>query len=394
VEAMDNIGVKQKIKIAYVLTPIDFGGLEKVSLNFLKNFNLNKFDIVPILLIRPWEDRNFFLQEIQNHKIRYHTIPVAIKPLDKGRDYLRIIRSFFLLFSILRKGDFDILHTNGYFADIIGGIAAKMIQIPHVSTCHGFIENDFKLRLYNLLDIFVLRFADRIISVADSIKDKLIHKGINGDKISIIQNAIIVPTLTDVEINEQRISARKQYDINQDEIFVGYVGRLSKEKGLKYLLEAGIKLRSQGLLIKIIFIGDEPERNTLEASACKNGILQQVIFTGFQKNAIKLLPAIDLFILPSLTEGTPMALLEAMSFGIPPIASRVGGIPKVITSGKNGVLVTPENSTQIAESILKLSEDNDYYMKLSRGAKNCINEKYNLIGKVDSMESIYLSLAN
>ena len=113
---MNNRVVKRKIGIAYILTPIDFGGAEKVSLNFLKNFNTDKFRIVPILLIRPWEDKVFFIRELEKHRINYLTIPVAIKPSKEGRDYFRIIRCYQRLFLILKQGNFDLVHTNAYRA--------------------------------------------------------------------------------------------------------------------------------------------------------------------------------------------------------------------------------------------------------------------------------------
>ena len=391
---MSSIAGNRKIKVAYVLTPIDFGGAEKVSLNFLKSFDRDKFEIVPFLLIRPWEDKVYFTQEIEKHKINYLTIPVAIKPLKEGRDYFRIVRCYQRLFAFLKEGKFDIIHTHGYFADILGVPIAKIFRIPHLTTCHGFIQNDSKLKLYNLLDIFLLKFSNKIISVADDIKDKLISRGLIEDKIVTIPNAVILPDLTGRRINEKRMSIREKYNLKSDEVVIGYIGRLSEEKGLKYLLEAGITLSKQGIPIKIMLIGDGPERETLKALARKGGVTQHVIFTGFQEDAVKLLSALDLFVLPSLTEGTPMALLEAMSYGIPVIASEVGGIPKVITSGENGVLVTPENSTEIAKSILKLYKNNEYWMKLSDGAKNCIKEKYNLTAWVHNIESIYFDVTS
>lgn len=383
---------KNKIKIAYVLTPIEFGGSEKVNLNFLNNFNEGKFEIIPILLVRPWEDKNYFIQEVEKNKIHYLTIPVAIKPLERGKDYLRIIRCFHRLFSILRRDNFDIIHTHGYFADIIGLLSAKIFRIPHVSTCHGFIKNDNRLRLYNSLDVFFLRFVDKIISVADEIKDVLIGKGVSGNKIQIIQNAVMLPALTNGELREKRLFTRKKYKIAHNEVVVGYIGRLSKEKGLKYLFESGILLNRMGLAIKIMLIGDGPERKILEIFAKKNGIERQVIFTGFQKDALELLPALDMFVLPSLSEGTPMALLEAMSYGIPAIASEVGGIPKVIISGENGVLVTPKKPIELADAIFQLSKTEEYRVRLSNKGKDCIKEKYDLMAWVYKIESIYLNL--
>ena len=160
------------INIAYVLTPIEFGGAERVSLNMIKTYDKGTFNIVPILLIRPWESLSFFAKELQRLNIKYLTIPIAKKAIENGKDYFRILRCYYYFFSILTKKNFDLIHTNGYLADIIGIPLAKILKIPHLATCHGFIDNDKNLKLYNRLDINFLKFSNKIISVSGELKKK------------------------------------------------------------------------------------------------------------------------------------------------------------------------------------------------------------------------------
>ncbi len=389
---MSNISGKRKIKVAYALTPVDFGGAEKVSLNFLRNFNTDQFEIVPILLIRPWERGNFFIQEIEKHKINYLTIPVAIKPSNKGRDYFRIIRCYQRLFLILKQGNFDLVHTNGYFADILGVPLSKFFHIPLVATCHGFIQNDRKLRSYNKIDIFLLKFSSKIISVATDLKEKLVSLGVPESKVLTIGNAVELPKLTQEEFLEKRFSVRKRFDFNDDDIVIGYVGRLSEEKGVKYLLAAGKELLKNGLKVKFLLIGDGPQKLELETITRNLGLQEFTIFTGFQKHVVNLLPALNIFVLPSLTEGTPMALLEAMSYGIPVVATHVGGIPKVINNEENGILIPPSNDSELAASILKLLNSKKLQEKLSNGARKSIKERYSLKNWIKAIEQLYMEL--
>ncbi|MBC2714604.1 MAG: glycosyltransferase family 4 protein [Desulfobacteraceae bacterium] len=381
------------INVAFILTPIDFGGAERVSLNLLKAYDREKYNIVPVLLIRPWEEKTFFAREVEKLSIEYLSIPVAIRPLEDGKDYFRILNCYRILFSILRKETFSIIHTNGYFADIIGIPLAKFFRIPHMSTCHGYIDNDINLKLYNIIDIFLLKYSNQIISVADNIKNKLIKRGISENKISTITNAVLLPTLTSKEISKKRILIRRELNIKNDETLIGYVGRLSKEKGLKYLLTAGKELLDAGLPVKIILIGDGPLREDLKALMDNLGLQNYVIITGFKEDVTAMLPALDMFILPSLTEGTPMALLEAMSYGIPVVATLVGGIPKVINNRKNGLLVSPSNSSEIVNAVMELINDKNLWEKISQGSKNSIQERFDLKKWVRKIETFYLDLA-
>lgn len=380
------------INIAYVLTPIDFGGSERVSLNFIKAYDKAKFNIVPVILVRPWEPKPFFAKELDKLGIEYLTIPVAKKPLEDGKDYFRILRCYRILFSILRSKKFDIIHTNGYFADILGVPISKLLRIPHLATCHGFIDNDTSLKLYNRLDIFFLRFSNRVISVADEIKEKLIYYGVFGKNISTLRNAVLLPDYSNDEILNIRELTRKKYDISESEFLIGYTGRLSEEKGLKFLVDSVRQILEIGVPIKVLFVGDGPQRSFLETMAKDLGVENNIFFAGFQKDVTKFFPAFDVFVLPSLTEGTPMALLEAMSFGSPVIATKVGGIPKVITHGENGFLISPSNTSEIASSVTELYNDQNYRTSLSHGAKTLIKDHYNLDLQVKKVEELYCAL--
>lgn len=380
-------------KIAYILTPVEFGGAERVSLNFLKNVDRNNFEVCPILLIRPWEKKNVFIQELVKENYPVHKIPVAIRTLNQGKDYFRVIRCFRILYSILNKGSFDLVHTNGYFADIIGIPISRLLGIPHIASCHGYIRNDRKLIIYTKLDLIVLRFSSKVIAVSREIQRDLIGSGLSESRVLEIQNAVELNT-NKMLFQKNREEIRKTYDINNKEIVLGYVGRISREKGLRYLIEAASKLTRFGLPIRVMIIGDGSQRPEIECLAQERDLQSKVIFTGFQNDMQKWLPPMDLFILPSLTEGTPMALLEAMSCGIPVIASAVGGIPKIIDSGKNGILVSPAKPEEIVSAVWAISKNNELQKRLSNMAKETIRNKFNLNEWVKKIESIYLEMTN
>ena len=314
-------------KIAYILTPIDFGGAERVNLNFLKNVDRNRFQIAPIILIRPWEEDNFFIQELKKINYPIYKVPVAIRPRIEGKDYFRVIRCYRIIHSILKNNSFDLVHTHGYFADIIGIPVAKKLGIPNISTYHGFITDGRKLGIYNILNHLVLKLSNNIIAVSEEIRNILIKKGIKRKKIKVILNAVPINSNNKI-LAQYRKEKRKFLNVNEKEFVIGYIGRLSEEKGIKYLLEA-ISILNLDIPVKALIIGEGPQRKDLEDLVKERGIEEKVIFTGFQKDTENWLSVLDVFVLPSLTEGTPMALLEAMAFGGLVVASQVCGGAKI-----------------------------------------------------------------
>ena len=382
-------GVPSVLKIAYLLTPIDFGGSERVSLNFLQNVDRDRFDILPILLVRPWEAKNVFIRELEKENYPYRTIPVAVRPPSEGKEYFRVLRCHRVAHTMLKDGSFDLVHTHGYFADIIGIPAARRLGLPVISTCHGFISTDRNLKVYNLLDRIALRFSDRIIAVSGDIKKNLVNNGIDERRIDVIQNAVR-PDADPLAAEKNAREKLSGYGISRDDLVLGCVGRLSEEKGVRHLIEALEGINASGVPVKALIIGDGPQRKELEDLAKARGVDDMVVFAGFQSEIDDWLPAIDIFALPSLTEGTPMSLLEAMAHGIPAVASGVGGVPQVIESGKNGILVTPERPDEIKDAVLLLYRDPSLRESLSEAARKTISLKYDIREWSGKIEAQYL----
>ena len=378
-------------KIAHISAPIEFGGAEKVSLTLFRYANRDRMRIYPILLVRPWEEDGFFVRELQKEGYSFAKVPVAIKPVSQGRDYFRLIRCAMLIYAELKKGNFDIVHTHGYFADVIGVISAKMLNIPIVSTCHGFISTDIKLSIYNALDIIALRFMDQVITVSGKLKTDLTKKGIKETKIQVVQNAVAV--ISDVQtLRQQRLMVRKKYGIKADEVVLGFVGRLSVEKGIKYLIESGRGLVMAGVRIRILIIGGGPQRKEIEKLVEEHDLRGNVIFAGFQNDVSGILPAFDIFVLPSLTEGTSMALLEAMACGLPVIATSVGGTPKVVLSGINGILIPPRSSEAIVQVVMQLAKNGHLRKKIGRAAVRTVESEFGIEGWLRKIDNIYSNL--
>jgi glycosyltransferase involved in cell wall biosynthesis len=350
--------------------------------------NQKLFDITPILLVRPWEKEPYFAREIHRLDYAYKTVPVAIKA---GGDRLRVPRVAYRLYSILNNGFFDVVHTHGYFADICGLPAARLIGIRSISTCHGFIANDRKLNFYNWLDTYALRLCKTVIAVSQDIKDKLVHSGIKPSRVVVIPNAVASTSGKD-KLQVRRQERRKSLGFAPDDYVVGYLGRLSEEKGLKYLIEAIAELRNAYYPLKLLIVGDGPERQALEQLVNSRGLETITVFAGFQEDIESWLSVFDVFILPSITEGTPLALLESMAIGVPVLATAVGGVPKVITSGFNGMLLSPGNPREIGEKIKWLKDRPDLMRQFGRAGIDTIKARYSIDKWCRSIESHYYQI--
>lgn len=381
------------LKIGLILTPIEFGGAERVSLNLLSSIDRKKFNIFPILLIRPWENKSVFAKEIEKIGYSHFDIPVAKWPANQGRDFFRVLRCFKILFSKVSRENFELLHTNGYFADIIGIPIAKLLGIPIVTTCHGYILTDRRLSFYNRIDKFFLCYTGKVISVSTSIKTELLKAKVPDNKITILQNAVNIPDSNESKLFECG-KIRQEYGLGDKDVVLGYIGRLSVEKGLITLVKA-VKLfrnKFQDLSIKVFIVGNGPERNALEREVIRNNLEPTFIFSGFQDDISIFLNLFDICVLPSLTEGTPMALLEAMAYGLPTIATTVGGVPSIINSGINGILVNPSNPEELADAIFRTIKDKTLRRLLGKKAVETIKQNFNLDNWAKRMEEIYLNV--
>jgi glycosyltransferase involved in cell wall biosynthesis len=261
----------------------------------------------------------------------------------------------------------NIIHTHGYKENFYAILAN--CSLPKIATNHLWKGKSLKSRYYCLLDTFLIRFCDKIVGVSDEIVEHMNGLGIkNTYKVS---NGIDIEKFVSIPKNRE---LQNKYNINDDDFVLGMISSLSLEKNHKVVLEA-IKLIENDT-IKLIIVGDGPLRIELENRVSCLGLKERVIFAGQQINIDEHLSLIDIFLLPSLTEGLPMALLEAMSCGKAIIASSVGEVPKVVDHGINGYLIDPNDCTCLAELINKLYKDGSHLSVIGSCARKTVESKF------------------
>ncbi|MDR4472689.1 MAG: glycosyltransferase family 4 protein [Nitrospira sp.] len=254
----------------------------------------------------------------------------------------------------------DVVHTHKYKDSILGSIVARYTGVPHVvRVVHGMPEpfqglRNVKMSAYMIADRFVTRrLVDKVIAVSSEI-EQVLGRLYGQGRLVCIHNGI---DLEAVRVTTQRADKRKEWGVDGKAILIGTVGRLAPVKGHAVLLEAFRILSQFHPNVVLIFVGDGPLRVELEAEANRMGLGRTVIFSGHQEQSYDFINMMDVFVLPSLHEGIPMVLLEALALRRPVVASRVGGIPEVLAHSYSGVLVSPNNPEELATAIQSLIEN-------------------------------------
>lgn len=327
------------MRILHVTTPAPFGGLERV-VTHLAESQRTAGDEVHVATLTADPAATQFLERLARRGVTVH--PGTAAP----RDYLGQRRAIATLGARLRP---DVVHTHGYRADVLAASACRKTGAAVVSTLHGFTGGDVKNRCYEWMQRRAVRMCDSVVAVSESIAGRLQQAGVPRDRMRVIPNSIpmgVTPF--------PRAQARGVLHLPADQWTIGWIGRVSNEKGLDVLLEAMARVGRRD--VRLAVIGDGPERPALTARALALGLGLQVTWCGTVAGADRLLNAFDLFVLSSRTEGSPLVALEAMAAGTPILATTVGGVPEML-SPSTALLVPPEDPEALAEGIRRALSD-------------------------------------
>ncbi len=356
--------------VLHILAPAREGGLERVVSMLSERQGRDRAHIAAVVSPNGADQHPFIA------KLEAAAIPVT-RVVVGARSYLHEYRS---LSAIVARLQPEVIHTHGYREDVIGGAVARAHGVPTVSTVHGFTGGGGRNQFNERIQCFALRRADAVVAVSRPLVDRLTRAGVLRERISFIPNGFAPPAQT-----MTRASARRMLGIADDAVVVGWVGRLSREKGADVMLDA---LAQSETSWRLSMIGEGQERERLREQTADLGIGDRVIWHGPVANAGAVLPAFDAFVLSSRTEGTPIALFEAMHASVPIVAARVGGVPDVVTS-EHALLVPPEEPSTIAEALAEITRDPAAAVVRSRRARGRVLQAYSAEAWVDAVEEVY-----
>ena len=306
------------------------------------------------------------------------------------------MRAGFNLAGGLRVLDFaraqqvSVLHTHGYKGNILfGAMPLWLRRFPLVATVHGWTWTGgiSRMMVYEWLDGLCLRRADAVVVVNEAMTSHSRLRAIRPHCLHTINNGI--PQREAPGLDSRPKLPQPILDFIRQGTSIVALGRLSVEKGLDILLKAVAGLVQEGRDVRLVLVGEGPLRGELQQLAEQLGIDQRVLLPGFLADASRLLSYFNIFALPSLTEGLPMVVLEAMQAGLPIVASRVGGIPQVLDQGACGLL-TPAGDVQAVRTALRdLMENKERAGIRVRKAKERVRQLYSSRAMAEGYLAVY-----
>lgn len=360
----------KKIKVLEIIGDSSLAGAPRHLLSIIENLELDKFEISCICPPGPLAG---VIRDLRHH-IEFEAIEMKSRS-----DYnaIRHIRKY------IKHTKPDLIHVHGTRGGALGRLAAIGLSIPIIYTEHLWtnnfnLSNKFLNYIHHIASWFLDLFTTQNIAVSEAVKDFMVQTSISyEEKIVVIYNGI--------EPTKDRADIFK----NPHEIWLGTVATLIPLKGIQYLIQALPAIRHEFPEVKLEIIGDGPYKSALMGLVQKKNLQKFVKFSGFQEDVIKNLKELDLYIQPSLSESFGQSIVQAMSVGLPVVATRSGGIPELVTEGKSGLLVKPASPSELVSAILKLLRDKKLAQKMGEVARKESMVRFNLKDMIGDVEKLY-----
>lgn len=363
------------LRVLHLAAPAAVGGAESVLRQLASGFRRRGHDARVLATAEPEQDLGPFRDGMERAGV-----PLEVLRLP-ARAYLRegagLVRR-------CRQLEPDVLHTHGFRSDTVAAAASPFLRARRVATVHGWIGStggSGRIRLYEGIQRMALRGFDRVVAVSSPVGERLVRAGVPSEKVRRVRNAYRSETEP-----MEREAARRELGVGAGAFLVGFVGRLSREKGVDVLLEALSGLDE--VPWRASLVGDGPAREALERQTRELRMEPRVRFHGRVPDASRLFPAFDVFALSSRTEGTPVVLLEAMDAGVPVVATRVGGVPDVV-GREEALLIPPEDPAALRRVLRRVHERPGAAKERAANARRRLHTDFAMESWLDRYESIY-----
>jgi len=325
--------------------------------------------------------------------IEVSPIPNLVREIHPIRDSL----AFLDLLRLIRRKRPHIVHTNSTKAGFLGRLAAKVAGVAVIIfTAHGFfLYEPFWTKTTRLFYTFVERLggilSDVVIAVSEADRQKIIrYKVVQPNRIVIIHNGLEIDALN--KAFDTTIINQNNIELSDNDTIIGMVANFYPIKGLQFFIEAAEQVKHIFPEVKFIIVGDGEQRPELEKLRSALGLNSYVLFLGQRDDVPKILPLFDVFVLPSVKEGLPYALLEAMAAARPVVATTVGGVPEVVVDGQTGLLVPPGNPEALARAIIALLQDPERAHAMGQAGRKRVLEHFTVERMVAETERVYQEL--
>jgi len=365
--------------ILHVRSGFLVGGPEKLIMSGLNRMRESEFNFILTTFVLPGRENHLVTAalkrglDIEKIRIRNSFDPSAISSLRR----------------IIKRRRAAIIVAHDYRAVGLTLLCTIGLCIPRIAVAHGWTSQNTKVRIYEKIERHALKLMDRVVAVSKPKYRELVNLGISETKLVDIENGVELPQ---TKMTGRSPILKEFLSLPEETVLIGTVGRMSKEKAQTYFLKAAARLKDKHPKARFVILGDGQMRTDLEKEARTLGIEGICLFPGWWTDMETVFRGLDLFVLPSLTEGLPMALLEAMSYGLPSVVSEVGGCPDVIDNGKNGYLVKPGDLDTLTSRIDMLLSDPESRRRVGEQARIRIAERYTMDRYAGQFLSLYRTI--
>lgn len=369
-----------KIHILFVMDGMEFGGGERVFVQLAAGLK-DRYQLSAATMAG------------MKFEETLKSLGVQTYPVDMGSQLS--FKPVYKIFDIIKKNKVDFIHSQGARADFFARVAGRIAGIPYnictiATPIEKFDIGVLRKGIYRFIDRLTESSVDRFIVVSDSLEKLLTSKrGISAKRVVKIHNGIELHKYHPA-YNSGKL--RIELGISQDVPLIGSIGRIIWSKGLEYLIEATKEIFILYPQARLLIVGEGPFKNKLVLKCKKLGIINNVIFTGFINDIREILSSIDLLVFPSLSEGFPMVVLEAMAMGKPIVATRIDGITEQISDGKEGLLVPPKDPSALAEAVSKLIGNRKLAKSMGLAARKKAEAEFSVEKMIAETEKVYQSL--
>lgn len=278
---------------------------------------------------------------------------------------------------LVKRVEPGIVQTHGNKSHLLARVSGVAGRRPWVAFHHGYTKPTRKQEIYNLADRFTLKRANLLVTVTRAFEREMLGVGVAPERIRIVPNAVDCARFAGVWQPRER----------GREAVVVSIGRLSKEKAQVDLVEAVGQL---GRPCRLVLAGDGPEREALREAAARRGVKLELV--GQLEDIRPVIASGDLFVLPSHSEGSPNALLEAMAAGIPSVATAVGGVPETMTDEREGLVVPPGEPGKLAAAMGRLIDDAAWAAQLGAAARRRVEREFSPEARTERLTALYESV--
>jgi glycosyltransferase involved in cell wall biosynthesis len=388
-------------KVIHVITRLDYGGSAQNTMLTALGHDRAQFE--PLVVAGYpgcWDAQGGQAateencRQLEKAAIRWMLLPSLTREVHPIKD----AQALWQLIRLFRQEQPALVHTHTSKAGVLGRVAAWLARVPViVHTPHGHVFyghfGPFRSWLFLQIERVLSALTDRLIALTEAERqDHLDHAVGEADRF------VVVPSGIDRErFGRARVQGKQQPDwfgCPPEALIVGSVGWLTDVKGHEYLIEAVAKLKPDFPSLHLVIIGSGDRHDALLHQSELAGLRDAVHLLGHRDDIEACLAGMDLFVLPSLNEGMGRALIEAMAAGLPVIASRVGGIPAVISHERTGLLVPPGDADALAEALRRLLDRPEWATQLGLAASCSVDSRYGSVSMVHAIESIFAEALN